>query len=39
MTASSAGYFREPEMTRTACDDEGFFRTGNLFTIADTGAL
>lgn len=28
------GYFREPEMTRAAFDEEGFFRTGDLFVIA-----
>lgn len=27
------GYYQEPEMTRAAFDDEGYFRTGDLFTI------
>lgn len=31
------GYFREPEMTRTAFDDDGYFRTGDLFIIAGAG--
>ncbi|MDR2239768.1 MAG: acyl--CoA ligase [Zoogloeaceae bacterium] len=28
------GYYDEPEMTRAAFDEEGFFRTGDLFVIA-----
>ncbi len=31
------GYFREPEMTRDAFDDEGFFCSGDLFVIAGEG--
>lgn len=33
------GYFREPEMTSAAFDDDGYFRTGDLFTIAGTGPI
>lgn len=31
------GYFGDEELNRSAFDDEGFFRTGDLFTIAGDG--
>lgn len=31
------GYFKAPEMTLAAFDDDGFFRTGDLFVIAGSG--
>lgn len=31
------GYFAEPEITRAAFDDEGYFRTGDMFAIAGGG--
>lgn len=33
------GYFREPEMTRAAFDEEGYFRTGDLFVITGEGPV
>lgn len=33
------GYFLEPEMTRAAFDDEGYFRTGDVFVIAGSGPV
>lgn len=33
------GYFNAPEMTLAAFDDDGFFRTGDLFVIAGSGAM
>lgn len=32
-----SGYFRAPEMTARAFDDQGFYRTGDLFEIAGPG--
>ena len=29
------GYFNEPELTRTAFDEEGFYRIGDAMTLAD----
>jgi acyl-CoA synthetase (AMP-forming)/AMP-acid ligase II len=34
-----SGYWRAPEINRTAFDDQGYFRTGDLFEIAGTGSL
>ncbi len=31
------GYFKAPELTRQAFDEEGFFRTGDLFEITSEG--
>ncbi len=31
------GYYKEPEATRTAFDDEGYFRTGDLVVIDSDG--
>ncbi len=31
------GYFKAPKMTLAAFDDDGFFRTGDLFVIAGSG--
>jgi acyl-CoA synthetase (AMP-forming)/AMP-acid ligase II len=33
------GYFREPELNRGAFDAEGYFHTGDLFTIEGEGAI
>ena len=33
------GYWRAPELTRAAFDDQGYFRTGDLFEIAGPDAL
>jgi acyl-CoA synthetase (AMP-forming)/AMP-acid ligase II len=33
------GYFNAPEMTQAAFDDDGFFRTGDLFVIAGDGPM
>jgi len=32
-----SGYWRSPDMTRAAFDEQGYFRTGDLFEIAGTG--
>ena len=32
-----AGYFRQPDLTDDAFDDEGYFYTGDLFRIEDDG--
>jgi acyl-CoA synthetase (AMP-forming)/AMP-acid ligase II len=32
-----AGYFRQPELTDDAFDDEGYFYTGDLFKMEDEG--
>ena len=37
--AMMAGYWREPEMTRAAVDDDGFFHTGDLGSIDVDGNL
>jgi cyclohexanecarboxylate-CoA ligase len=34
-----AGYWQSPELTRNAFDEQGYFRTGDLFEIAGTGPL
>lgn len=31
------GYYKAPDLTRAAFDDQGFFRTGDLFEIAPEG--
>ncbi len=31
------GYYKAPDLTRAAFDDQGFFRTGDLFEIAPDG--
>jgi len=31
------GYYQAPELTKSAFDDQGFFRTGDLFEIAPEG--
>jgi feruloyl-CoA synthase len=33
----TAGYWRQPELTRAAFDEEGFYRLGDAFTLADEG--
>jgi long-chain acyl-CoA synthetase len=33
------GYFREPEMTRAAFTEDGFFRTGDVVTIEPDGQM
>jgi long-chain acyl-CoA synthetase len=33
------GYFREPEMTRAAFTEDGFFRTGDIVTIEPDGQM
>ena len=32
-----SGYFRSPEMSQRAFDDQGFYKTGDLFEIAGSG--
>jgi cyclohexanecarboxylate-CoA ligase len=34
-----SGYWRSPDMNRAAFDEQGYFRTGDLFEIAGTGTL
>jgi acyl-CoA synthetase (AMP-forming)/AMP-acid ligase II len=34
-----AGYFRQPDLTDDAFDDEGYFYTGDLFQIEDDGFI
>ncbi|MFV3074389.1 class I adenylate-forming enzyme family protein [Niveispirillum fermenti] len=37
--ATFSGYWRSPHLTAAAFDDQGWYRTGDLFEIAGTGAL
>jgi acyl-CoA synthetase (AMP-forming)/AMP-acid ligase II len=32
-----SGYYKRPDLTRKAFDDEGYYRTGDLFEIASSG--
>ncbi len=34
-----AGYYRDPEMTKTVLDAEGFFHTGDLVSLSDDGQV
>lgn len=36
---SGVGYYRDPEATREAWDEEGWFRTGDLAIIDETGCI
>lgn len=37
--ATFSGYWRSPHLTAAAFDDQGWYRTGDLFEIAGTGPL